>query len=442
MLEKIAGVALVTKLRAILLLEADFNFHNKLIFGSRMLKLAREHGLVPDEIYSEKGRTSEDAILQQVLLYDIARITKRPLVVAQVDAAQCYDRVALSMAALTARAFKVHNSSVLGMLRPLHCMEFYLRTGFGQSENYFGGKENGKQGLAQGNGAAPPMWQQIQTLNMNAQHRRGHGIEIICPISLKRRRQVGVAYVDDTNLWGGLREDEDIYEAAHKSQQGITSWNSLLNASGGMLRPEKCSATIHHMVPDGKGDWVYADQLKRTDDDELDDLDDIDFHVRGEDGDVESIKRLTTNQAVENLGMLARPDGNPTQQFACMKEKMTNWTAKIKNGSIPTRSVWMSYTHQLWAGLRYGLSANSASLLELQNGLGSADYHLLSNLGVVRSIVEVSPVDFWWDGVIFTTNRGHRCNSGSILTTLLHWLSCRHGANRCYAIHSTGDRCG
>ena len=63
MLEKIAGVALVTKLRAILLMEADNNFHNKLIFGTRMLNLARENGMVPEEIYNEKGKTAEDAIL-------------------------------------------------------------------------------------------------------------------------------------------------------------------------------------------------------------------------------------------------------------------------------------------------------------------------------------------------------------------------------------------
>ncbi len=73
MLEKIAGVALVTKLRAILLMEADNNFHNKLIFGTRLLNLARENGMVPEEIYSEKGKTAEDAILQQVLTYDLAR---------------------------------------------------------------------------------------------------------------------------------------------------------------------------------------------------------------------------------------------------------------------------------------------------------------------------------------------------------------------------------
>ena len=45
MLEKIAGVALVTMLWAILLMKADFNFHNKLIFGKRMMNLARRHGI-------------------------------------------------------------------------------------------------------------------------------------------------------------------------------------------------------------------------------------------------------------------------------------------------------------------------------------------------------------------------------------------------------------
>ena len=123
MLEKIAGVAVVTKLRAILLMEADFNCHNKLIFGSRMMKLAREHGLVPEEIYSEKGKTPEDAILQQVLVYDIARQLRRPLMVASVDAAQCYDRIAHAIAALTLCAFKVPPSSVASMLEPIQDME-------------------------------------------------------------------------------------------------------------------------------------------------------------------------------------------------------------------------------------------------------------------------------------------------------------------------------
>ena len=65
MLEKIAGIALVTKLRGIFLMEADFNFHNKLIFRKQILDLEQENRMIPEEVYSDKGRTAEDAILQQ-----------------------------------------------------------------------------------------------------------------------------------------------------------------------------------------------------------------------------------------------------------------------------------------------------------------------------------------------------------------------------------------
>ena len=73
MLEKIAGIALVNKLRAILLMEADFNFHNKLIFRKRMLDQARSNGTIPAEQYSEKQSTSEDGSYDKILQSDISR---------------------------------------------------------------------------------------------------------------------------------------------------------------------------------------------------------------------------------------------------------------------------------------------------------------------------------------------------------------------------------
>jgi hypothetical protein len=43
MLEKTLGNMLVTKLRAILLMEADFNATNKIVYGSRILNNARDY---------------------------------------------------------------------------------------------------------------------------------------------------------------------------------------------------------------------------------------------------------------------------------------------------------------------------------------------------------------------------------------------------------------
>ena len=181
-------------------MEADFNFHNRLVFGDHMMKLVRENGLVPEEIYSEKWKTAEDAILQQVLLFDIVRQLRRPLLVAYVDAAQCYDRIAHATAALTLQAYKVRQTSVASMLTPIKLSEYYLRTGFGESKTYSGGAEDPKQGAYQGNTATPATWQQISSVLVRAQERAGHGIHLVTPITKKSRNQVGVLFVNDTNL--------------------------------------------------------------------------------------------------------------------------------------------------------------------------------------------------------------------------------------------------
>ena len=49
MLEKIAGVALINKLRAIFLMKVDFNFKNKFVFGHLVLNTLPEEGYVPEE---------------------------------------------------------------------------------------------------------------------------------------------------------------------------------------------------------------------------------------------------------------------------------------------------------------------------------------------------------------------------------------------------------
>jgi hypothetical protein len=63
MLEKTLGVTLVTKLRAILLMEGDFNATNKIVYGVRMMNNAQGHNLMPEEIFSEKNRMADDRTL-------------------------------------------------------------------------------------------------------------------------------------------------------------------------------------------------------------------------------------------------------------------------------------------------------------------------------------------------------------------------------------------
>ncbi len=75
MLEKTLGVTLVFKLQAILLMEADFNTTNKIVYGDRMMTNVRKCNLMPEEIFSERNRMVDDGTLCKTLLYDIMRQT-------------------------------------------------------------------------------------------------------------------------------------------------------------------------------------------------------------------------------------------------------------------------------------------------------------------------------------------------------------------------------
>ena len=82
MLEKIAGVTIVNILCSILIEEeANFIFHNKLIFGRCMLKQACLLNLIPGEQFSEKHSTANDGGLEKFLLYDVSSQAHQPAAV-------------------------------------------------------------------------------------------------------------------------------------------------------------------------------------------------------------------------------------------------------------------------------------------------------------------------------------------------------------------------
>jgi hypothetical protein len=72
MLEKIAGVCLVEKLRAIQLYKADFNCYNQFVFGRTAMQALTKSGYIPEELFSQKGSTAEDAKFNKTLMADLS----------------------------------------------------------------------------------------------------------------------------------------------------------------------------------------------------------------------------------------------------------------------------------------------------------------------------------------------------------------------------------
>jgi hypothetical protein len=159
MLEKIAGVCLVEKLRAIQLYEADFNCYNQFVFGRQAMNKLSESGYIPEELFSQKGSTAEDAKFDKTLMADLSRQARHPMTIVSADAAYCYDRVNHIIMSLVWLVLMNGNiPAIVAALICLQTMKFFQRTGFGESKTFFGGPSllRYMMGLGQGNRAAPP----------------------------------------------------------------------------------------------------------------------------------------------------------------------------------------------------------------------------------------------------------------------------------------------
>ena len=103
MIHKKANLDLVTKLRTITLLEADFNFNNK-VLGKMTMDHAEKNNLLAKEQYrSRSGKKAIDHAVHKRLTYDIIRQLRIPAALCSNDAKSCFDRMVHSIVNILCR---------------------------------------------------------------------------------------------------------------------------------------------------------------------------------------------------------------------------------------------------------------------------------------------------------------------------------------------------
>ncbi len=138
MLEKIFGCSLITKLCSILLMEADFNATNKVIYGVRMLSIMRKYILMPEELFSKRNSLADDSTLSKVLFYDIVWQLPHPASLASMDANNCYNRIAHPMASMVFQLCGVLAPAAESIRKTIQNLESFLLMGYGNSTGYAG----------------------------------------------------------------------------------------------------------------------------------------------------------------------------------------------------------------------------------------------------------------------------------------------------------------
>jgi hypothetical protein len=73
LLEKVFGNIYIDKIRAICLLEADYNWIKKFMFAKQMKDKAFQGGIIPEEQFAKRGSQATEGVLTSGLFCDIAQ---------------------------------------------------------------------------------------------------------------------------------------------------------------------------------------------------------------------------------------------------------------------------------------------------------------------------------------------------------------------------------
>ena len=110
----------------------------------------------------------------------------------------------------------------------------------------------------------------------------------------------------------------------------------------------------------GDGSWQYTEIV------------DIDLLVPCVDGTEVEIEQLPVDKFRKTFRIWTNPAGDCSRQLEAFTAQIIILTDRLSAGKLPSRRAWVSYFHQLWPWLDYGLGVNFSPVeaLEYQEGKG------------------------------------------------------------------------
>jgi len=191
-----------------------------------------------EQYSSQKEKLAATQYLNKRLLFCCQHI---PMALCSNDAKSCYDQIVLIVAALCLCRLGADKAAVQSMIGTLHDMQHHVRSTYRDSKTLQGWHEWGTPitGIGQGNGAGPQIWAAVSTPLFQILATEGFLAQIICAISTHQRSIVGFGFVDDMDLCI-TAADNQVTMVLHQMQGSLGMWAALLQATGGVLVPEKC----------------------------------------------------------------------------------------------------------------------------------------------------------------------------------------------------------
>jgi hypothetical protein len=350
MLEKQKGVRKVHLLRIIGLLEADFNTALKFFFARKMMQNAECNGLSDEQWGSRRNRSSLDAAMIKLLMFETARIKKTTLAATYYDLVANYDRIKASISNLMAQRHMVDKNVLRARALVLERMRRHVKTGLGTSTETYGNEKGDKDkvdGEVQGKGDVPPFWCAQSDTLLRAHSRRAFGMCIYNPTKTRRIQRCNTQFIDDCDGWTNaphyVQDQESV--TMERLWADAQRWNNLNNIPGQTIAFQKTKWQILAWEV-LKGDL----QIKYTTDHTL--------VLEDNKGGVALIEFLAPDQPNKGLGYRLCPDGNQGPHFKALYDSVAELCSAISGAQLSEKEARQALWQRLLPKLDYGLHAS------------------------------------------------------------------------------------
>jgi hypothetical protein len=200
-----------------------------------MMQQAVQDGRISQEVFTKKHSHCNHAVLAKQFFCDSSCTLHHPAGLGECDFGDSYDCAAHTPTSIALQSWGILKSAIRVLLSSMQTTQYVLKTGFGESEECYGGTESSpNSGLGQGSGASPPAF---IALRPDGTQRKNSLILFWLPI-LPQCCDV----LDDTDLlhWPEYPAT-DPKEYIEHVQWATMYYGNLAQATGGILKEKKCS---------------------------------------------------------------------------------------------------------------------------------------------------------------------------------------------------------
>jgi hypothetical protein len=214
-----------------------------------------------------------------------------------------------------------------------------------------------------------------------------------------------------------MRRIELTLEAHGQLQEVVINWGNLLLATGGALKPVKCSFYLLSFRWKADGTWTYEINEEKPDQA---------IGVPMSDGSLKEIEHLPCSSALKTLGSMACPTGSNTAALNRMRQQGQEWMDKVLTSTLNRQNVWFMADCQLWPKLGYGICNNLETWNELEHCLQKVYWQLVGRGGVRHTApVKLRQLDQGFFG-IGCPHPGVECLVAQLTKLLIHY-GCHSG---------------